>query len=127
MPHFSELSEERLATCDERLQLLMNTVIRHVDIKILEGRRSLERQKQLMAQGFTQTLRSKHLHDPSRAVDVCFYRPGKPGGVDWGPGGNWQELGWFVKGVAAGLGIPIRWGGDWRTIRDCPHFELMED
>lgn len=29
-----------------------------------------------------------------------------------------------VKEVAEAEDVPIIWGGDWRTLRDGPHFEL---
>jgi len=34
------------------------------------------------------------------------------------------RFGLFVKGVAAGMDIKIRWGGDWKSLKDYIHFEL---
>lgn len=30
-----------------------------------------------------------------------------------------------MKAAAAELGIKIGWGGDWKTTKDRPHFELV--
>jgi peptidoglycan L-alanyl-D-glutamate endopeptidase CwlK len=29
-----------------------------------------------------------------------------------------------VKAAAVREGVPIVWGGDWKSLRDGPHFEL---
>ena len=34
---------------------------------------------------------------------------------------KWTKV---VKQAAAELGIPIEWGGDWRTFKDGPHWQL---
>lgn len=31
-----------------------------------------------------------------------------------------------IKEVAKSLNIPITWGGDWKTFKDFPHFELKQ-
>lgn len=128
MPKFSNTSLERLGTCDRRLQDLFREVIKHWDCTILEGHRSPVRQTELIAQGLSKTMASKHLHVPSRAVDVAPYP------VDWRDTPRFDRFGWFVLGVAAAMGIKIRWGHDWdgdhdpndQTFHDYPHFELAE-
>lgn len=85
---------------------------------ITEGLRTPERQKQLIAVGASQTTNSKHL--VGRAVDVAIVVDGE---IRW----DWPLYGLFaqnVKAAAASLEIPITWGGDWKTLRDGPHFEL---
>ena len=29
-----------------------------------------------------------------------------------------------MKACAADLGVPLEWGGDWKTLKDGPHFQL---
>ena len=68
----------------------------------------------------------KHNADPSNAVDVVPYP------VDWEDTDRMYYFAGFVKGIAAVMGIPIRWGGDWNdntevkdtNFKDLPHFEL---
>jgi peptidoglycan LD-endopeptidase CwlK len=88
------------------------------DFTVLEGVRTLARQKQLMAAGATRTMRSRHL--TGHAVDIA---PLVGGQVRW----DWplyRELAKVVKQAAAEVGVPIEWGGDWRTFKDGPHWQL---
>lgn len=89
-----------------------------VDFTVLEGLRTLARQKQLMAQGATRTMNSRHL--TGHAVDLAPVIDGK---VSW----DWplyHRLGPAVKEAARLEGVPITWGADWRTFKDGPHWEL---
>ena len=89
-----------------------------VDFTVLEGLRSLERQKALVAAGASQTLKSRHLD--GHAVDLGAWVDEQ---VDW----SWPLYGKIagaMKAAAAELKIPIEWGGDWTTFKDGPHFQL---
>lgn len=89
-----------------------------VDFMITEGLRSPERQKALVAAGASRTQRSRHL--TGHAVDVAALVDGQ---VRW----DWPLYGRIAaafKAAAAELETPIVWGGDWKTLRDGPHFEL---
>lgn len=92
--------------------------ITEIDFTILEGLRTAERQRQLMAAGATKTLNSRHL--TGHAVDLGAFVAGE---VRW----DWplyRKLAEAMKQAAAEQGVPITWGGDWRTLKDGPHFEL---
>lgn len=89
-----------------------------LDFTVLEGLRTLERQKQLMAQGATRTMNSRHL--TGHAVDLA---PVINGAVSW----DWplyHRLAKVVKAAAEKEGVALTWGGDWRTFKDGPHWEL---
>lgn len=89
-----------------------------IDFKVLEGLRTIERQKQLMAIGATRTMKSRHI--TGHAVDLCALLNGQ---VRW----DWplyNQIAQAMKGAAAELEIPIEWGGDWKTFKDGPHFQL---
>jgi peptidoglycan L-alanyl-D-glutamate endopeptidase CwlK len=89
-----------------------------LDFTVLEGRRSQARQKQLMAQGATRTLNSRHL--TGHAVDLA---PMIGGTVSW----DWplyHRLAKIVKAAATAENVPLTWGGDWKTFKDGPHWEL---
>lgn len=90
-----------------------------LDFTVLEGVRSLARQRQLMASGATKTMNSRHL--TGHAVDLAPVIEGK---VSW----DWPlyyRLAKTVKAAAAELGVALQWGGDWRTFKDGPHWELQ--
>ena len=129
MPHFGKKSKERLATCHEDLQKVFNEVIKVVDCSVLEGHRDERRQEQLFSEGKTKVHypMGRHNSKPSRAVDVVPYP------VDWKDRERFHLFSGFVLGVASGMGITLRWGGDWNMnfevddnkFDDFPHFELI--
>lgn len=122
MAVFSALSLQRLATCDARLQRLFNDVIQSRDCSILVGHRDAYAQAVAVATGKSKTPwpTSKHNSDPSLAVDVAPYP------IDWSDIQAFKDFADFVLERAAVLGVPIRWGGDFTTIRDYDHFEIFE-
>ena len=89
-----------------------------LDFTVLEGLRTEARQKQLMDLGATKTMNSRHL--TGHAVDLA---PMVGGTVRW----DWplyHQLAVIVKEAAKAENVPIQWGGDWRTFKDGPHWEL---
>jgi len=89
-----------------------------VDFTVLEGLRSLERQKALVAAGASQTMKSRHLD--GHAVDLGAWVDDK---VDW----SWplySKVADAMKQAAKDVNVPIEWGGDWTTFKDGPHFQL---
>ena len=131
MYKFGRKSRERLATCDEKLQKVFNEVIKYVDCSVLEGHRSEERQNKLFEEGKTKVKYpvGRHNSNPSNAVDVTPYP------VDWNDRERQTLFAGFVLGVARGMDIKLRWGGDWNMnfkvkdnrFDDFPHFELRKD
>lgn len=128
MIEFSPTSKARLATCHPDLQRLFNRVNELWPCTIQSGRRTPEEQVKLVASGASKTLNSRHVNDPSLAVDVS------PDPLDWKDTARFYYFGGFVLGVAEGMGIPIRWGGDWdsdmqvkdQNFNDLVHFELAK-
>lgn len=96
-------------------------ILSKIDFVITEGKRTLERQKELKAAGKSQTLDSKHLS--GHAIDVAAYVNGE---VKW----EWEyyeEISHAMKRASEELTIPLKWGGDWDTFKDGVHFELMRE
>jgi len=90
-----------------------------LDFAVTEGLRSPQRQKQLVSEGKSQTLKSKHL--TGHAVDLAAIVDGK---ISWDKPYYFQ-LAEVMKKVAADQNVKIRWGGDFKSFFDGPHFELM--
>lgn len=89
-----------------------------VDFTVLEGLRDPMRQKRLVESGASQTLNSRHI--TGHAVDLGAWVDEQ---VDW----SWplyHQIAAAMKTAAKELGVAIVWGGDWRTFKDGPHFEL---
>jgi hypothetical protein len=87
-----------------------------VDFTVIEGLRTKERQAELMKQGFTRTLNSRHII--GQAVDIV------PLPVDWNNPKPFHLVADAMKKAAAELGVRITWGGDWRTFKDLPHYQI---
>ena len=89
-----------------------------VDFTVIEGLRTKERQAQLLKEKKTTTLNSRHL--TGHAVDIA---PWIDGTVSW----DWKHYNIIeqaMKQAALELKISIEWGGDWKSFKDGPHFEL---
>ena len=133
---FSKLSESRL----QGVKLKLASVVRRaleicaVDFMVVEGLRTIERQRELYAQGRTKpgpkvtwTLHSKHLE--GNAVDLAPFVNGK---VDWNNPKNFDAIAKAMLQASRELSVPIRWGADWdmdgipreKGETDSPHFEL---
>ena len=146
----SQRSLDRLEGVDERLVSAVKFAINatKIDFGVIQGLRTLEMQKALVAKGASQTMKSKHLD--GRAVDLMAYIGGR---------GSWElnvydEIADAMKEGAELAGVAIRWGAAWhvddlrkwegnmeeamnsyidlrrsqgrRPFIDGPHFELMD-
>lgn len=117
----SQRSLDKLVGVDARLVAVVKRAIEltEVDFGITEGLRSKERQAKLVAEGKSQTLKGKHLF--GLAVDVAAYVDGK---VSWDKQ-HYITISNAFKQAAEELNTPIRWGGDFKSFFDGPHFELI--
>jgi len=132
MPRLGKRSRDRLKGVDPRLVLVLEKVVKYFDITVIEGLRSQERQNELVKQGKSKTKFGKHVQ--GKAVDIAPYP------IDWNARDDFHYLGGFVLGIAASMGVDLRWGGDWsssslkqeqRTTKDngfddLVHFEIVE-
>lgn len=146
MPKFGKKSLERLYTCENDLQVLMNEVIKRIDITVIYGHRTKEEQFELFRQGRSlvdgwwkitepkkvvtnfdgKVKKSKHNYYPSKAIDIAPYP------VDWNNIQGFKDMAKIVIEEADKLGIKIIWGADWdmdgniaeHKLQDYPHFEL---
>jgi len=92
--------------------------ITDVDFAVTEGLRTEEKQRQLVLKGASTTMRSRHL--TGHAVDLAAILDGEIR-WDWG---LYDKLAQAMKRAAYDLKVPIEWGGDWKTFKDGPHFQL---
>ena len=130
MFRYSQKSRDILSTVDIRLQQLFHKVIEVVDIRIVEGIRTLERQKELVATGKSKTMNSKHLK--GHAIDFV---PMKDGGISYNINDCVFVAG-IIKGIASqmNLNCKIRLGADWdndnivsdEKFLDAVHIEIRE-
>lgn len=85
-----------------------------VDFGVIEGLRTVERQRELVASGASKTMNSKHIK--GHAVDLMAYV---------GSRASWElnlydDIADAMRLGAMEVGVPLRWGGAWNVpdIRD---------
>ena len=105
MPKFGKRSRERMRGVDSRLINVMNELIKLMDVTIIEGLRTKERQEELVAKGASETKFSKHIE--GKALDLSPYP------IDWENRDGLYYMGGMIRGIAQQLGYDIRYGGDW--------------
>lgn len=90
---------------------------------ITEGLRTASRQMDLVRAGASRTMNSRHLSGRdgyAKAIDLAFVVKGD---VRW----DWplyKKMADIVKRAADIEKVPIEWGGDWKSFKDGPHFQL---
>ena len=145
----SQRSLDRMDGVDDKLVAVVKHAITatKTDFGVIQGLRTIEMQKALVAKGASQTMKSKHLD--GLAVDLMAYVEGR---------GSWElnlydDLADAMAEGANAVGCKIRWGAAWhidsigqykgsmeeamneyidlrrsqgrRPFIDGPHFELM--
>ena len=107
-------SMSRLKGVDEQLVNIVKRAIEisDVDFTVLEGVRTLERQRELYAQGrtapgkiVTWTMKSKHIE--GKAVDLVPYP------LDWNDLEKFNKIKDAMFQAAKELDVNLRWGADW--------------
>ena len=121
----SEKSLNKLMQCDEDLALVMQLAITYTkyDFGIGETLRKVERQKELVDSGASQTMDSRHLPNvsgESEACDIIVYVNGK---VTWEIK-YYRKVACAIFRAAIDLGIQVEWGGLWESFVDGPHWQL---
>ena len=92
--------------------------ISDLDFMVTEGLRTAAQQSKYVAAGKSQTKNSRHL--TGHAIDLAVMIGGE---LTW----EWKyyaRLGDIMKQAAKEVGVKIEWGGDWRSLKDGPHFQL---
>lgn len=92
--------------------------ITEVDFAVTEGLRTKKRQEELVKLGASKTMKSRHL--TGHAVDLAAVI-GSEIRWDWP---MYYKIADAIKKAANELKVPIEWGGDWKSFKDGPHFQL---
>ena len=112
-----KLRAECLALLDKAEALLPA----NITIRVVQGLRTIEEQDALYAQGrtapgkiVTKAKGGKSYHNYGLAIDFCLLIDGK---VSWVVDANWMKVVKVFKDAG------WTWGGDFKSIKDNPHFE----
>jgi len=120
---WSNASLAKLKTCDERLQAMADMMLSRseFDLTITCGHRGEKEQQDAFDKGTSKAKfgQSKHNNLPSLAIDICPYP------INWDDKDErWRKMALNAMWCAGRLGFEIVWGGDFKSIKDMPHFEL---
>jgi hypothetical protein len=122
---FNPRSVELLGAADPRLRDVLTETEkrareRGIEIQVSETKRDAERQAEMVAQGKSQTMNSKHL--TGNAADIFIQNP--DGSANW-DFEAYRPVAEIAKEVAAEKGYDdLVWGGDWSTLKDGVHFQM---
>ncbi|MEK6459533.1 M15 family metallopeptidase [Heyndrickxia faecalis] len=111
---------------DKVRKVITNLQKQGIYICVAQGYRSKAEQDALYAQGRTKPGKvvtnargGRSNHNYGIAVDLCLY-------THDGKDVIWSTTGDFKKVVAAMKKEGFKWGGDWKSFKDYPHFELYD-
>lgn len=155
---YGKSSFTNLLSCDKKLQAVAVRALEIAnkcgrDLSVIEGHRSLERQKALLEKGLSQVKEGKHNEYPSKALDFLPYHITYKGlsgnpiqvkaiatkyGISYEVAMQKVCAEFYIIAqcfmiAAAELNINIRWGGDWdrdndvfnNSFDDLGHIELL--
>lgn len=128
MTSFDQISLARMQGVHPDLRRVLDRalVMAPFPFRVIEGLRSVTRQKELVRIGASQTMRSRHL--TGHAVDVVpLVDLDRDGKIETEEMFSWpliRKLAPVLKAAAAAEGVALEWGGDWKSFKDGPHWQL---
>lgn len=119
----SKDTKDLIPELQEKAKLLIDLCdAKGIVIRITSTYRDFEAQNELYAQGrtkpgkkITNAKAGQSYHNFRRAFDIVIIKNGKA---------DWNDLETYKKVGAIGKGIGLEWGGDFKTIKDYPHFQM---
>ncbi|HDL8053539.1 M15 family metallopeptidase [Yersinia enterocolitica] len=119
-----QISEHNLRGVHPDLVLIVRRALTlsTIDFRVIEGVRTVDRQRQLVRNGSSKTLNSRHL--TGHAVDLA---PMINNQIPWEDWSVFHQVAQAMKQAAKEMELPLQWGGDWKTFKDGPHFELPRE
>ena len=128
---FGKRSQANLNQCTPVLKELMtrSLMTSNSDFSVICGHRGEEEQNEAYRKGHSKLKfpQSKHNKFPSEAVDVVPYP------LDWTDTASFEELSEHIKHIWSMMEAEkatgdweLQWGGDWKSFKDMPHYELKK-
>ena len=119
---FSKKSKARLDTCHYMLQIVANEamLLQVMDFSVVCGHRDKKDQMIAYQENRSKLVwpKSKHNKMPSEAMDLIPYPEGYTNIY------KFYKLAGIILAVAKLNNIEITWGGDWKSFKDYPHFQI---
>lgn len=95
-------------------------------VQIIQGERSAAQHAANVKKGVTMTTRSRHVKSNNKAGVACAVDMAPLLGrtIPWQRADLFKAMDVAMKAAGRALGIPIQWGGDWKTFKDLNHWQL---
>jgi peptidoglycan L-alanyl-D-glutamate endopeptidase CwlK len=116
-------SEANLAGVHPDLAKVIRATSQAQAFIVIHGLRTDAEEAANVARGVSQTMHSRHLPNADGvacAVDVMAMSQGH---CDWSAP-PYRMIWIEVQRAAQAAGVPLEWGGDWKTLKDLGHFQL---
>lgn len=126
MKTWSDRSLKNLMGIHPDLRRVMDRALKDspIDFVVIDGLRTIERQRQLVAAGASKTMKSRHL--TGHAVDLVplldLDRDGKIETSEMFNVPLMRQLHQHIEAAFNAENVKFEWGGDWGW--DFPHYEL---
>ena len=122
-------SLDRLQRVHPDLQLIVTRadLLGEMDFIVIEGERTLEKQKAFVAKGASTTMRSRHVREMNQCGEVCAVDLGVmiDGELRW-DGNLYMDLAYLMKEATEIEGVPVVWGGCWSDISKVASVETAQ-
>lgn len=104
--------------------------------RIIEGPRTVARQKELVRIGASKTMNSRHIPKIPQGGKIAYSHAfdavpmvdlDRDGEIETSEMFDWplyHKMAPFIKQAFAEVGVPIEWGGNWKSFKDGPHWQL---
>ncbi|MDA3832813.1 MAG: M15 family metallopeptidase [Spirochaetales bacterium] len=125
-------SKERLSTCHQKLQFIVEDAIKTstIDFGVVCGFRGAEAQQEAFNGGKSKARWGESLHNfrqgdtpCSLAVDLAPYSA-RINNYIWDDKSLWDILYYKIMITAYKFGVNIKWGGNFESFTDKPHFQI---
>ena len=126
MNNFGSTSLQRLRTCHPDLILIAYELSKEIDIAVLDGARTKEKQNEAFKNGKSKLQYPKSKHNIGKeagrefsdAIDLA------PFPIDWNNIARFEDMCKRIEAIAKRLNIKIRLGRDF-SFKDYPHIERI--
>ena len=126
-------SKARLVTCHRKIQLIVEDAIKHstIDFGVVCGYRGEIQQTEAFDDGKSNAEWGESSHNfrqgdkpCSLAVDLAPYSS-KIRNYLWDDEEAFKQLYEHIRMTAHKFGVKMKWGGNFASLKDMPHFEIV--
>ncbi len=116
MYSFSKISEQRKSTCHPDLQILVDTIIKYMDISVYDGARGEAKQNAYYKDGTSRVKYPNSMHNsiPSMAIDIAPYPINDKNEIRFAYLGGLIKMATELLYEQGKITHKTRWGGAWK-------------